>query len=131
MTNIVINGVTRDLWEFLTAGLDMERVYAVYWEQRKAAHRGKLPSALDHESWEAFCGVDPDSATEFIGPFREAMLSLTERGDVQEFQYDLVPTGSWLPRQQITVTEPLALYRERKPAGRVEILFSTERNAKE
>lgn len=130
MTNIVINGVATDLLNFLTGSLDLEHVFAVYWEQRKAAHSGRLPSALDHESWLEFCESDPDAASAFIEPLQSALLSLTERGDV-EGEYDLVPTGSWMPRVQVRVTTPLTLYQERVVSPHIRTVFPTEREGTE
>jgi len=112
--------------DFVKKSVDMEGLYGLYWETRKAAHTGRLPAALDHESWAEFCEDDPKGATEFITPiltFVERLLSFSERGDA----YDLVPTGTWLPRQRVQVITAFT-HKEIKPTGRVETVFSTERN---
>jgi len=127
--NILSEGKSTTLAEFVLQSVDIEGLYGVYWRARKAAHSGRLPSVLDHETWEEFVEDDPKSATEFIAPihtFVESLLSLKERGDAfAEMSYDLVETGSWIPRQVVKVVAK-PVYREIIPAGRVEKLFSTE-----
>ena len=131
--NILADNRAMSLQEFIESSVDIETLYSVYWEARKKAHTGRLPSALDHESWESFCEDDPESATEFIAPihtFVEMLLSLKGRGDVQpEISYDLVETGTWLPRKVVRVTAR-PVYREVKSSARVKKLFSTERERK-
>ena len=123
--NIAKGDFIGSLREFLDNSIDMEALYAVYWEKRKEAHTGRLPSALDHESWEAFCEDDPVGATAFIAPLSDTLLLYAERGDEQG-SFDLVESGTWLPRQRVSVVvRPRA--GEVKSAMQTEKLFSTER----
>jgi len=120
--NIFNKGQALGLLEWLETKIDKEALYALYWSQRKQSHKGRLPAALEHESWEKFCEDDPESATSFIQPFESTLLSFLERGDVDKESFDLVPTGSWLPRRKVTVGERFT-FKEKVSAGNTKTIY--------